>query len=155
MVKEGDTWYWQKTWGDFRRGSKRIKLSWDGGEAMALVYDEGVPETAAAILKSLPLSIPVVHAAWSGDMLMSAKPFDIGAAKEENRTRLPRPGDLAWDPKYRELSFAYGTAEARLPSGTNILVIYANIVEGLDDFAQFCRARRFEGLGTIHMSLPE
>ncbi len=152
VFKDSDQWYYKKIWSDFRRGSKHIKLSWDGGEAVALVYDEGAPETATAILKSLPLSVPVVHVAWSGEMVMSAKPFDIHATKEENRTRLLRPGDLTWDPKFGELCFVYGTAEARLPSGPNTLVVWAQVTEGLEELARFCRARRFEGVGVIQMS---
>jgi hypothetical protein len=152
VINNSDTWYYQKTWSDFRRGSQHIKLSWDGGKALALVYDEGVPETATAILKSLPLSVPVVHVAWSGDMVMSTKPFNIPATKEENRTRLPRPGDLTWDPKFGEICFVYGTAEARLPSGPNTLVVYAQVSEGLEELARFCAARRFEGVGVIHMA---
>ncbi len=152
MTKVSDTWYWEKNWTDFRRGQRYIKLTWDGGEAKALVYDEGVPETVAAIIRSLPLSVPVVHVAWSGDMVMSAKPIsNIQSEKEENLTRLPRPGDLTWDPKYNELCFVYGTSEARLPSGANTLVVYGTIKEGLYELAQFCRARRFEGIGTIEM----
>ncbi len=155
MSEESDIWYWEKTWSDFRQGNRRIRLTWDGGEAIAEVYDVGVPETTTAILENLPLSVPVVHVAWSGDMVMSAKSFDIPAKKEENQTRLPRPGDLTWDPKYGELCFVYGTAEARLPSGPNTLVVYANVMENLEELARFCRARRSEGLGIIHMSIAD
>ena len=83
---------------------------------------------------------------------MSTKPFNIPATKEENRTRLPRPGDLTWDPKFGEICFVYGTAEARLPSGPNTLVVYAQVNEGLEELARFCAARRFEGVGVIHMT---
>jgi hypothetical protein len=150
---DSNNWYWEKTWNSFRRGTRRIKLSWEGGEAVALIYDEGVPETAAAVLKSLPLDVPVVHAAWSGELVMSAGPFAIPAHREENRTRLPYPGDLTWDPKYGELCFVYGTAEARLPSGENTLVVYGHVLENLEQLVGFCRERRFKGLGTIRMDL--
>jgi hypothetical protein len=85
-------------------------------------------------------------------MVMSTVAYDLPANEPENHVRLVRPGDLAWDPKFGELSVTYGTAEARLPSGPNTLVVYGQIVEGLDAFAAFGRARRFEGLGRITMS---
>ena len=98
MTDNANSWYWEQRWASFRRGSALIRLEWDGGEAQATVYDVGVPETAAAIFAALPLVVPVVHAAWSGDMLMSTRPYDINAKKFENEVRLVRPGDLTWDP---------------------------------------------------------
>jgi len=153
MKTKSDSWYWEKTWSDFRRGDKYIQLKWDSGKAKALLYNQGVPETALAVYNALPLSVPVVQVAWSGDMVMSAEPFNIPSTKEENRTRLTRPGDLTWDPKFNELCFVYGTAEARLPSGPNTLVVYGMVEEGFEDLSRFCRVRRFEGLGIIHMSI--
>lgn len=152
MSRESDSWYFHKTWGDFRRGTLRIRLDFGDGQAIALLYDEGVPRTVAAISAHLPFEVPVVHVAWSGDMVMSTVAYDIPAKEPENHVRLVRPGDLAWDPKFGELTVTYGTAEARLPSGPNTLVVYGQIVEGLDAFAAFGRARRFEGLGRIRMA---
>jgi hypothetical protein len=82
-------------------------------------------------------------------MLMGARPVDIGISSEENLTRLPRPGDVAFDPKYNEITVTYGTAEAKLPSGPNTLTVFATVVSGLEDFARWARARRFEGVGTV------
>jgi hypothetical protein len=48
-------------------------MSWDGGEALVAIYDEGVPKTAAAFLARLPLELSVVHVAWSGDMVTGPK----------------------------------------------------------------------------------
>lgn len=144
-----DSWYWEKTWSDFRRGTARMRLAWDGGHAEAVLYNDGVPETARHLADRLPLAVPMVHVAWSGDMLMSTRSYDIGTTVEENRVRLVRPGDLAWDPKFGELTVTYGTAEARLPSGPNTLVVYGAIVDGLDGFAAWARARRFEGQGEL------
>lgn len=153
MTNESDTWYWEKTWSDFRCGSSRLRIRWSNGDAAALLYDEGVPETVTAILSRLPLTVPVVHVAWSGDAIMSTRAYDVGPERAENAVRLPYPGDLTWDPKFGELAFIYGTAEARLPSGENTLVVYGTIQEGLADFATFCRARRFEGIGELTLSL--
>ena len=61
---------------------------------------------------------------------------------------LPDP----YDPKYNEITVTYGTAEARLPSGANTLTVFGSVGPGLDEFAQWGRARRFEGLGTIRFS---
>jgi len=152
MSKESDSWYFHKTWSDFRRGKLRIGLDFGPEHAIGLLYDEGVPRTVAAICAHLPIKVPVVHVAWSGDMVMSTVAYDIPAKEPENQVRLVRPGDLAWDPKFGELTVTYGTAEARLPSGPNTLVVYGQIIEGLDAFAAFGRARRFEGLGYVIMS---
>ena len=152
MPNEGDSWYFHKTWSDFRRGSLRLRLGFGAEQAIALLYDEGVPRTVAAIAAHLPLEVPVVHVAWSGEMVMSTRAYDIPAKEPENQVRLVRPGDLAWDPKFGELTVTYGTAEAKLPSGPNTLVVYGQIVEGLEVFAAFGRARRFEGVGRITFS---
>ena len=147
----GDTWYFEQHWGQHRRGSTQLSLNWDGGEARAVLYDVGVPKTVAALLDALPLTIPVVHAAWSGDMLMSTTSYDILAREAENEVRLVQPGDLTWDPKFGELAFAYGTAEAYLPSGPNMLVVYGSVVEGLDRFASFAATRRFDGAADLKL----
>ncbi len=144
-----ENWYWQKTWSDFRRGNTLVRMEWDGRAADILIYDVGVPETSAAFLEKLPIELPVVHVAWSGDMLMGAKPVSLGVEKEENLTRLVRPGDVAFDPKYNEITVTYGTAEARLPSGPNTLTVFGSLTSGLEEFAQWARARRFEGVGLI------
>jgi hypothetical protein len=152
MTDNADSWYWEQRWASFRRGSSLIRLEWDGGEVQATVYDVGVPVTAAAILAALPLVVPVVHAAWSGDMLMSTRPYDIDAKKFENEVRLVRPGDLTWDPKYGELAFTYGTAECRVPTGPNTLVVYGSIEnQGIAAFAEFARRRRFQGVGELRI----
>jgi hypothetical protein len=86
-------------------------------------------------------------------MLMSARAFDDGPREMENAIRLPRPGDITWDPKFGEICFTYGTAEARLPSGENQLVVFGQVESGLVELAAYCRARRFEGLGEIRMDV--
>jgi hypothetical protein len=138
---------------DFRRGQMRMLLEWSGGSAEALLFDEGVPRTTGALVRSMPLTVPVIHAAWSGDMLMSTHAIDLGIEEFENNVRLVRPGDLTWDPKFGELAFTYGTAECRIPAGPNTLVVYGYVVSGLDAFATYGRARRFEGQGELQLSL--
>jgi hypothetical protein len=152
-LAESDSWYWEKRWASFRQGTASIRLEWETGEARATIYDIGVPLTSSAILGALPIFVPVVHAAWSGDMLMSTRPYEIDATKFENEVRLVRPGDLTWDPKFGELAFTYGTAECRLPTGPNTLVVYGSIAgDGLEGFAEFARRRRFDGVGELRMS---
>lgn len=146
---QGENWYWQKTWSDFRRGNSIVKMKWDGGVADIAIFDAGVPETSAAFLRALPIELPVVHVAWSGDMVMGAKPVPLGVKKEENLTRLVRPGDIAFDPKHDEITVTYGTAEARLPSGPNTLTVFGSMTNGLEEFARWARARRFEGVGVV------
>ncbi len=149
MSDKSENWYWEKTWSDFRRGSRNLVMEWDGGEAEIALFNEGVPRTTAALLEHLPIELPMVHVAWSGDMVMSARANPIGIEEHEHHVRLVRPGDLAYDPKFGEFTVTYGTAEARLPSGPNTLVVFGQIVKGLDTFAAWGRARRFEGVGTL------
>jgi hypothetical protein len=151
---EAENWYWQRTWSDFRRGTSVAKMVWDGGDADITIYDEGAPLTAKAFMKRIPIDIPVVHVAWSGDMVMGAKSVPIGVKEHENFTRLVRPGDIAFDSKYDEITVTYGTAEARLPSGPNTLTVFGTISRGLEDFGRWARARRFEGVGVIKFVLP-
>ena len=151
MSESSENWDWEKTWSDFRNGQQKAAAEWDGGAAEILLYDLGVPTTAQAVLSALPLDIPMVHVAWSGDMLMSARSYDIGVSEQEHHVRLVRPGDLAFDPKFGEFTVTYGTAEARLPSGPNTLVVVGQVVGGLSELATWARARRFKGLGQLKL----
>lgn len=150
---DAENWYFRRRWDDFRAGTKRVRLSFGSENAEAKLYDEGVPTTTRSLISLLPLEIPVVHVAWSGDMVMSARSYSDGPNVAENSVRLPRVGDITWDPKFGEICFVYGTAEARLPSGENQLVVFGEVNQGLSRLASFCRARRFEGIGKITMSL--
>jgi hypothetical protein len=153
MSDQSQDWYWQKRWTSFRSGTTRIALEFENKTATALLYEEGVPKTVGALLARLPLSVPVVHVAWSGDMVMSTQSYDIGSPEMENQVRLVRPGDLSWDPKFGEFAFTYGTAECKLPSGPNTVVVFGAIVEGLEAFAEYAHRRRFEGVGEVKMSI--
>lgn len=156
MSERPDSWWWHERWESIRRGSTPIVLRWQGGAgreegaARGVLFDQGAPRTAAAVLAALPLEVPVVHVAWSGEMIMSARAYELGAERE-NAVRLPHPGDLTWDPAAGELAFAYGTAECRLPSGENTVVVYGAIREGLEEFAEFCRRTRFEGVADLQI----
>jgi hypothetical protein len=148
-----DRWWWDATWGErWRRGSEHVRLTWPTGEAVASLFDEGVPATAAAFVRRLPLEIGMVHVAWSGDMLMGAEKLPLGELEKENVTRLPQRGDVGFDPLHDELTITYGTAECRLPSGENTICVFGSIVENLPAFASFARARRFEGVGMLRIT---
>src|SRR6516225_885443 len=108
MSDDAETWYFRRRWDGFRSGERLVRLMFAAEQATARLYDKGVPQTCCQILAHLPLTVPVVHVAWSGDMVMSAQPFNIGPREPENAVRLPRPGDLTWDPKFGEICFAYG-----------------------------------------------
>jgi hypothetical protein len=148
-MTEADDWYWERNWNDYRRGTRTIRLSWDGGEAVAAIFDEGVPRTTSAFLTLLPIEVPMVHVAWSGEMVMSAQPVPLEVAEHENRVRLVRVGDLAFDPRYGEITVTYGTAEARLPDGPNVLTVFGQITTDVEAITQFGRRRRFEGMASI------
>jgi hypothetical protein len=148
-------WYWERAWNSARRGALPVELTWPGGGGEAVLYDSGAPRTVAGVVALLPLEIPVVHVAWSGEMVMSTSQYDVGVQEKENRTRLPRAGDISWDPGSGEIAFTYGTAECRLPSGENTVVVFGALQTSLDAFAGFCRARRFEGIASVRLSLSD
>lgn len=148
-MTSADSWWFQAKWSDFRRGTSQLRLTWAGGSAIAQLFDEGVPRTAEGVARLLPLTIPMVHVAWSGEMLMGTTTHELGFATAENDVRLVRPGDLTWDPKVGEIGLVYGDAECRLPSGPNTVVVFASITDGLDELGVFGRSRRFEGVGEV------
>jgi hypothetical protein len=82
---------------------------------------------------------------------MSSVRYEFAVQGAENATRLPRPGDLSWDHNFGEMGFTYGTAECRMPSGPNTIVVYGQMVSGIDAFVRYGRARRFEGLGQVRL----
>ena len=147
-----DASYWERRWTGFRNGNERIIIEWDGGRAEARIFDEGAPITSKAFFEALPLEIPLMHVAWSGDMLMGTRPLDIGVREAENDVRLPWPGDIGWDPKIGEITFTYNLAECKGPTGPNTIVIFGSIDTGLEEFARFARARRYEGVGAVRVS---
>ncbi len=153
MANQSEKFYWDEHWNKTRLGGTRVRLSWEGGSSDGVLFDEGVPESVAGLIKLLPLEVPVIHVAWSGEMIMSTRAYDLGPDRKENETRLPRTGDISWDPFFGEIAFTYGTAECKMQSGYNTIVIIGQLKSALDEFADFCRARRFEGLGTVTLSL--
>jgi hypothetical protein len=142
-------WWWEDQWESSRAGTVPIAVGFDRGEAKGVLFDVGTPETVAAFRRCLPLALQVVHVAWSGDMVMGSERLDLGVTRQEDHTRLPRPGDLAYDPKFNELTLTYGTAECRLPSGSNTVAVIGQFTEHLNALADFCRRRRFEGVGQL------
>ncbi len=152
-MNDPDSWYWEQQWNDYRRGTVDLRLRWEGGQATAVLYGEGVPATVEAFVARLPMAVPVVHVAWSGDMVMSTGTHPLGITEHENRVRLVRVGDLAFDPKFDEITVTYGTAEARLPDGPNVLTVFGQITSGIEGFARWGRRRRFEGIGTLTFEL--
>lgn len=155
MTTGYDDWWFERTWSDFRRGTDRVRVCWDGGEAQMRLYDDGVVTTACGFKEALPFEAPMVHVAWSGDMVMGCKTYDFGPTSPENAIRLVRPGDVTWDHKFGELCVTYGDAEARLPSGPNTLVVFGEIADGLADLAKFCSERRFAGVGVLRFEALE
>lgn len=155
MTPQPDDWYWEKNWNDYRRGDTTIRLRWDDGEAAATIFDQGAPITTRAFLERLPMVVPVVHVAWSGEMVMSTGTHPLGVTDQENRVRLVRVGDLAYDPIFDEITVTYGTAEARLPDGPNSLTVFGQVSEGVDALAAFGRRCRFEGVQEITFEATE
>jgi hypothetical protein len=152
-VSEADDWYWERNWNDYRQGSTSVRLSWEGGGADAVLFDQGAPRTTEAFCRLLPLEVPMVHVAWSGEMVMSARPLPVEVTDHENRVRLVRVGDIAFDPKFGEITITYGTAEATLPDGPNVLTVFGHVTSDHDDLASFGRRRRFEGIGSVRFEI--
>ena len=60
MAKQTEEFYWDEHWNKARLGKTRIRLEWDGGHSEGVLFDEGVPESVAGLIKLLPLEIPVL-----------------------------------------------------------------------------------------------
>jgi hypothetical protein len=148
-VKSASDWFYEKKWNNFRSGNRLAVLRWETGTANVLLYDKGTPNTVAAIAALLPVTMPMIHVAWSGEMLMAAQSYEVKQPIYENEVRLVRPGDLGWDPKFGELTVTYGIAECKLPSGPNNLVVFGSVVDGLDELAAWARERRFKGVADL------
>ena len=84
-------------------------------------------------------------------MLFTAEPIDLGITVAENRVKNMLPGDIAIDPAISEITFTYGVAECHMPTGPHSIVVCGQIDKGLDDFAAFAVARRYEGIGDLHL----
>ena len=102
-------------------------------------------------LRVLPLTVPVINVAWSGDMLLTADPVDLGVTTAENGVKNTLPGDIAFDPAINEVTFTYGVAECHMPTGPHTVVVFGQIATGLEEFAAFGLARRYEGVGQLHV----
>jgi hypothetical protein len=149
-ITEGPSdWFYEKKWNNFRVGNRLAVLKWQTGTASVLLYDRGAPKTVQSILRLFPITMPMIHVAWSGEMLMAARSYDIDQTTYENEVRLVRPGDLGWDPKFGELTVTYGSAECKLPSGPNNLVVFGSVVDGLEELGDWARERRFQGLADL------
>ena len=153
MTEQKEAFYWDEHWNRTRIGTTHVALEWDGGKCEGLLFDQGAPRAVAGLRKILPVTIPVIHVAWSGEMIMSTRSYDFGFKEKENETRLPRTGDISWDPFFGEIAFTYGTAECKMQSGYNTIVIIGQLKTAIDEFAAFCRRRRFEGLGEVRLSV--
>lgn len=147
-------WWFGHKWSSARSGDTPIEVSWDGGSACGVLYTDSSPLTTSAFRARFPLRIDMVHAAWSGEMVMSTTTCELDVDVEENSTRLVRPGDITWDAKVGEVCLVYGDAECRLPSGPNTVVVIGSLTTNPDSLAELCQSIRFTGVKSVTFDDP-
>lgn len=160
---------------------RRIDLAIPELEVTATVklLTDRAPLTCAAIWDVLaaPVERRLIHTATTGAVVLFYDLPALAGARDlpiENHTIYPRAGELLYfykpwnglrdlvdlDPAWlrpgddvHEVMFAYGAANLRFPTedgwrGT----VWAQIEEGLDDFARACRRMRMDGTKRIRLS---
>jgi hypothetical protein len=94
----------------------RIRLTLDTLEFDVALFVDEAPDHYRALLAALPMESQVVHAMWSGHMIL-ATGVDLGTDNTENRVSILIPGDLVYHRRHKEIAIAYGEAQFREPIG--------------------------------------
>lgn len=94
----------------------RIQVVLDILELGADLFIDAAPKTCRALLAALPMQSQVIHAMWSGHMIL-ATGIDLGISDLENEVSILVPGDLVYHPRHKEIAIAYGEAQFREPTG--------------------------------------
>lgn len=142
---------------DAERRAKSIELTVSGASARAVLWDDLAPKTAAALLESLPLEVPLLHCKWSGNACfadISGGP--MAALSLESPVTSIYPGVLAVRPPTAgapgaELLIAYGDAEYRWPDGRRKVTPVGELESGAGALFEALAATALRGQATIHL----
>lgn len=132
-------------------GDRKFEITLNGVSARGQLLDQAAPKTCAALWSCLPLKRQVIHASWSGEMCRCLEDVDLPVAEYENAMGHCSPGNLTYDPRLKELGWAYGVNEFRLPQGPLSISICGMITENLEGFAKMCLRTKLEGVLQMEM----
>jgi hypothetical protein len=111
-------------------------------EAALLV--DAAPTTCQALLAALPIESRVIHAMWSGHLII-ATPIDLGLTRVENEVTIPVPGDLLYHQRHQEIAIAYGEAQFQEPIGPVYVARFAHLEGDLEALARLGSRVQLEG----------
>jgi hypothetical protein len=154
--------------------AKRFKVEVLGTDvtAIAELQEQSAPRTCEALWRALekPFQGKAIHAMYAGHEVFMGIPeenrtFDAEALPREAATAYPLPGDVLFGyfPAYMErdqpdalweIVFVYGRETVMDSSlGIRPICVFAQIVEGLPEFAEQCaRIRSDDGPKTFRVS---
>ena len=122
----------------------RIKVVLDDLELEAVLLVDAAPTTCRALLAALPIESRVIHAMWSGHLII-ATPIDLNLTRVENEVTIPVPGDLLYHQRHREIAIAYGEAQFREPIGPVYVARLGRLEGDLDALAKLGERVQLEG----------
>ncbi|MFX0198923.1 MAG: DUF3830 family protein [Candidatus Hodarchaeota archaeon] len=152
---------WDKAYSQFRRvlypspDGRKFEIILNGVTAKGILLDKAASKTCEALWKSLPVKGHAIHASWSGEMCRYLEAVDIPVSEYENRMCRCAPGNLTYDPELKELAWAYGLNDFRLPEGPISITICGMITENLDEFAKMCARTKLQGALEVEVRRSE
>jgi hypothetical protein len=112
---------------------------------------DAAPETCRALLAALPIESRVIHAMWSGHLII-ATPIDLCLSRVENEVSIPAPGDLLYHQRHKEIAIAYGEAQFREPVGPVYVARFGHLQGDLRALAELGSRVQLEGAKTFRLS---
>jgi uncharacterized protein DUF3830 len=136
-----------------------INLVVSGVTARALLWPDFAPKSVTALVRSLPLELPLQHCKWSGPACFAE--LAGGAITEIDGIETPvtsiYPGVLALRSPtptlpHGELLIAYGDAEYRMPDGRRFVTPLGELERGSDAFLAALGRTAIEGRTTLRLT---
>lgn len=136
-----------------------INLVVFGVTARAILWPDFAPKSVDALIRSLPLELPLQHCKWSGPACFAeiAGGALAAVAALENPVVSIYPGVLALRPPtptlpHGELLIAYGDAEYRMPDGRRFVTPLGELESGSEAFFAALGRTAIEGRTTIRLT---
>jgi hypothetical protein len=139
-----------------------INLVVSGVAARAVLWPDFAPKSVAALVRSLPLELPLQHCKWSGPACFA----ELAGGAISTIEGLETPvisiyaGVLALRPPHPglpsgELLLAYGDAECRMPDGRRFVTPLGEIEPGSDAVLAALARTATEGRATLRLTVAE
>ena len=127
--------------------TKRVRVIFDGVEAVARLHEEAAPETVARFWAALPIEATLRHVRWSGEAgYILIRQIADKAQPLENAISFYPPGSIAFRAEHGETAFSYGQAQARDHTHAATLACHLGTLEtNIGAFLAKVEATRSEG----------